>query len=287
LNFELRTLNPEQGKTMQVPVMNLEGETVGDIELRDAVFGQPLNEALLHQAVLYYRNNLRQGTHDTKTRGQVRGGGHKPYRQKGTGNARQGSRRAPHYRGGGTVFGPHPRSYAQQLPRKMRRQAIKVALSSKAAGNQLIVIEDFDLEEPRTKDIVAALGAWGIDSSALFVMGSARPNVVRSLRNVPRVKALPANSLGVLALLSHRALILSRDAVAAIHSQFEGAGAEAEEATAEEAETVAEPAARPARARRPAAKAAAPAEAESEEAESEEAPPAPAAAEGEEEAGDA
>jgi large subunit ribosomal protein L4 len=213
---------------MEVPVINLAGEEVGNIQLDEAVFGAPLNEPLLHQAVLYYQNNLRQGTHSTKTRGMVKGGGKKPYRQKGTGNARQGSRTAPHYRGGGAVFGPHPRSYDQRLPRKMRRQAIRIALSTKAAGNQLVVVEDFDLEAPRTRDMVLALDAWGVDGSALVLFGEPKPNVIRSLRNIPKVKALPATSVGVLALLAHRKLVLSRDAVAAIHAQF-GAAASAGE----------------------------------------------------------
>ena len=238
---------------MEVPVMNLAGEETGNIELDEAVFGAPLNEPLLHQAVLYYQNNLRQGTASTKTRGMVKGGGKKPYRQKGTGNARQGSRTAPHYRGGGAVFGPHPRSYDQRLPRKMRRQAIKIALSSKAAGKQLVVVEDFDLEAPRTRAMVEALDAWGVDGSALVLFGEPRPNVIRSLRNIPKVKALPAASVGVLALLAHRKLVLSRDAVAAIHAQF--GAAVADEATAADAARAEKPARRPARTAAPKAEA--------------------------------
>src|SRR5688572_12741258 len=175
------------------------GKDVGSVELHDDLFAAPVNEAVLHQVVTAQLAGRRTGTHDTKTRGEVRGGGKKPYRQKGTGNARQGSRTAPHYRGGGAVFGPHPRSYDQRLPRKMRRQAIRIALSSKAAGKQLVVVEDFDLEAPRTRDMVLALDAWGVDGSALVLFGDPRPNVIRSLRNIPKVKALPANSVGVLA----------------------------------------------------------------------------------------
>jgi large subunit ribosomal protein L4 len=215
---------------MKVPVLNLAGENTGEVELDDRVFGLAINEPLLHQAIVWYQNNRRVGTHDTRTRAEVAGGGRKPYRQKGTGHARQGSRRAPHWRGGGVVFGPHPRDYHQDLPRKMRRLAIRNALSAKAQANQLIVVEDFDLEAPRTRTMVNALRAWGVERSAVVVLGQPTPNVLLSLRNIPHVDTLPPTSLGALAILSHQKLILSRSAVQAVQAWL-GDGERAEEAT--------------------------------------------------------
>src|SRR6187401_3732940 len=143
----------------QIDVFDRTGATVGNVELSDELFDAPVNTAVLHQVVTAQLAARRIGTHDTRTRGEIRGGGAKPYRQKGTGRARQGSRTAPHYRGGGTVFGPHPRSYEQRLPRKMKRLALRGALTAKLGDEAIKVIDTFGLDAIRTKDLVGVLGA--------------------------------------------------------------------------------------------------------------------------------
>ncbi len=148
---------------MLVPVHNMTGEQVGEIELRDDIFAAPINKAVMHQALVRQLANARRGTHKTKERGEVRGGGRKPWRQKGTGRARQGSTRAPHWRGGGIVFGPTPRSYEQQMPRKMRRLAMRSALSIKVSNDQLVVLQDLKIGSPKTKEIVSVLGNLKIE----------------------------------------------------------------------------------------------------------------------------
>jgi large subunit ribosomal protein L4 len=150
---------------MQVPVYNIQGEQVSEAELRDDIFAVRVNEALMHQALVRQLANARLGTHKAKTRGEISGGGRKPWRQKGTGRARQGSIRAPHWRGGGTVFGPAPRSYEQKMPRKMRRQALRSALSVKASASQVKVLDAFEMSEPRTKEVVRILEGLGAGSS--------------------------------------------------------------------------------------------------------------------------
>src|SRR5918911_199655 len=147
----------EQG-SRNVPVFDASGNEAGQVELDEAIFGGPINQAVLHQALLRQQANQRQGTHETKTRGEVSGGGKKPWRQKGTGRARQGSTRAPQWRHGGTVFGPHPRSYEQGLPKKQRRLALRAALASKAEAEQLRVVEEIALEAPKTKTMAELFG---------------------------------------------------------------------------------------------------------------------------------
>src|SRR5919202_2474007 len=146
----------------QTTLYDRTGASVGNVDLADALFAAPVNEAVLHQAVVAQLATRRAGTHDTKTRGEVSGGSHKPYRQKGTGRARQGSRRAPHYAGGGAVFGPHPRSYEQRLPRKMRRLALRGALTAKFGDDAVRVIDAFAFDEPKTRDFVGVLAALGV-----------------------------------------------------------------------------------------------------------------------------
>jgi len=193
---------------MRVPVRNMTGEKVSEAELVDQVFAVAINEGVMHQALLRQLANARLGTASTKTRGEVRGGGRKPWRQKGTGRARHGSIREPQWRGGGIVFGPHPRSYRQRMPRKMRRLALRSALSVKAGDDQVVLLDDLKMEMPRTAEMVAMLGNLGIDSTALLLLPEANPDVERSTRNLPGVKVLRANCLNVRDILQYDYLII-------------------------------------------------------------------------------
>jgi len=193
---------------MQVPVYNVQGEQVSETELRDDIFAVAVNKALMHQALLRQLANARLGTHKAKSRGEVRGGGRKPWRQKGTGRARQGSIRAPHWRGGGTVFGPTPRSYKQKMPRKMRRQALRSALSVKASGAQVMVLDAFDMSEPKTKEVLGILQNLGIDSSALILLPQRDEAILRSVRNLPEVRTLVAQYLNVRDLLKYDYILM-------------------------------------------------------------------------------
>lgn len=200
-------------KVVQVPVHNILGEVVDHIELKDEVFGVPLNQAVVHQALVRQLANARQGTASTKTRAQVSGGGRKPFRQKGTGRARRGSARSPLLRGGGVAFGPHPRSYRQAMPKKMRHLALRCILSAKVADGEMVVVDELALSEPKTKEMARILAALGVGSSALIVTAEPDPNVYKSARNLERTKTLPANLLNVVDLLSHRILLLTVAAV--------------------------------------------------------------------------
>ena len=193
---------------MQVPVYNIQGEQVSETELRDDIFAVPVNEGLMHQALVRQLANARQGTHKTKTRGEVSGGGRKPWRQKGTGRARQGSTRAPHWPGGGTVFGPTPRSYRQKMPRKMRRLALRSALSVKVAGSQLKVLDALEMSEPKTKDVVRILESLGVGSSALILLPQSDEVILRSVRNLPKVQTLVAQYLNVRDLLKYDTILM-------------------------------------------------------------------------------
>lgn len=203
---------------MQVPVYNNAGQVVSQIEVDETVFGVQPNEAVVHQALERQRANARQGTSDTKTRGEVSGSSRKLYRQKHTGMARAGSRRSPLRRGGGIVFGPHPRSYRQAMPKKMRRLALKSVLSAKLADGELKVVDSFGIVEPKTKQIEQVLKALGIQTSALLVTAGVDMNVVNSARNIERVKTLPAEMLNVVDLLSHTMLVMTVDAVRRVES---------------------------------------------------------------------
>lgn len=198
---------------MQVPVYNLAGEEVRQIEVSDAVFAVPFNEGVVHQVMVGLLANARQGTASTKTRGTVHGSTRKLYRQKGTGYARAGSKKSPLRRGGGITFGPHPRDYRQNTPRKMRRLALKCVLSAKAGDGELKVLEEFDFTEPRTKKMAEALAALGVVSSALIVTPEPQENVVKSARNLPRIKTMPARVLNVRDILSHKMLLMTEAAV--------------------------------------------------------------------------
>lgn len=201
----------------KVAVYNSEGATVGEITLSDAVFGAEVNTHLLHEAVQSYLANQRQGTSDTKTRSEVAGGGRKPWRQKGTGRARQGSIRAPHWRHGGVAFGPHPRDYGWSLPKKARRAALRQALSAKVAAGDLIVLESLELEAPKTKAVVLMLEKLdAANRKAYIVTAAGSPVVYKSARNIPGVNSNAAANLNVYEVLNAGKLILTRDAVAKV-----------------------------------------------------------------------
>ena len=201
------------------------GATVGSVDLADSLFAAPVNEAVLHQAVVAQLAGRRTGTADTKTRGEVRGGGKKPYRQKGTGRARQGSRTAPHYRGGGVVFGPHPRSYDQKLPKKMRRLALRSALTAKFGDDAIRVVDHFGMDtEPKTKAFVGvleALGAGDGHERRVLVVAPAKDGfLVRSAANLPSVTIILADSLNVVDLLNADSVLIEQPALARIEEVY-------------------------------------------------------------------
>jgi len=193
---------------MQVPVYNIQGEQVSETELRDDIFAVPVNQALMHQALTRQLANARLGTHKAKTRGEVSGGGRKPWRQKGTGRARQGSIRAPHWRGGGVVFGPTPRSYGQKMPLKMRRQALRSALSVKVSESQVKVLSALEMQEPKTKELLGILRNLGVESSALILLPGHDEAMLRSVQNLPKVRTLVAQYLNVRDLLAYDTILV-------------------------------------------------------------------------------
>ena len=198
---------------MQVPVYNLAGEVVKHIEVSDQVFAVPFNEGVVHQVMVMQRANARQGTASTKTRSEVSGTSAKMFRQKGTGSARAGSRRSPLRRGGGVAFGPHPRSYRQEMPKKMRRLALRCALSAKAGDGELKILEELKLEEHKTKKMAQILATLGADSSTLIVTSEPEDNVIKSARNLPGTKTMTANLLNVVDILSYNVLLMTEAAV--------------------------------------------------------------------------
>lgn len=204
----------------KVAVYNTEGKQVGEIDLKDEIFGAEVNQPLLHQAVQVYLANQRQGTHSAKTRAEVRGGGRKPWRQKGTGRARQGSIRSPQWTGGGVVFAPKPRDYSQKLSKKMRRQAMLSALSSKAANNEIMVLDSLVMDRPKTAFISAMLKNLNIDKKALIVVKGGDEVVARSARNIPGVKTTFAGSLNVYDILKYDTFLITRDAVQEVEEVY-------------------------------------------------------------------
>ena len=202
---------------MRVPIRSMTGETVGEIELRDDVFGIEPNVAVMHQAVVRQQANARLGTHKTKTRAEVSGGGRKPWRQKGTGRARQGSIRAPQWRGGGTVFGPTPRRYTQKMNRKMRRLALRSALSCKVAEDQVVVMDDVRFDDARTRNMSDLLQKLQFDAPVLVLLHEARSNFELAGRNLGFVKIMRANCLSVRDLLHYEYLLMLSDSVDVIH----------------------------------------------------------------------
>jgi len=200
----------------QVALYNTSGEQVGQIELSEDIFGSPVNKSVLHDAVIKHLAGLRRGTHDTKTRAEVRGGGRKPWRQKGIGRARHGSIRSPIWRGGGIIFGPHPRDYSYTLPRKVRRLALKSALSSKFEEGNILVLDDLRLESPRVKDMLKIMASLNIEKRVLLVTLDKDANIISSSRNLPGVKAVPAGGLSTYDLLNHDVLLITKDALAKV-----------------------------------------------------------------------
>lgn len=203
-----------------VDVRNIRGEVVGSFELDDRVFGIEPNRAVVHQAVVAQLANQRKGTHDTKTRGEVRGGTHKMWRQKGTGRARQGDRRAPHWVGGGVVFGPHPRSHRTDLPRKMGRLAMRSALSARVAESALTVIDELTVPAAKTKEVRGILQALGLERGALLVLPERDEAVTRASRNLENVRAVTPGSLCLLDVLKYRHLVLTRPAAEALTAKL-------------------------------------------------------------------
>ena len=197
----------------QTTLYDRTGKDLGSVELNEVLFAAPVNVAVLHQVVTAQLAGRHLGTHDTKTRGEVRGGGRKPYRQKGTGRARQGSRSAPHYRGGGAVFGPHPRSYEQRLPRKMKRLALRGALTAKLGDDAIKVIDTFGLEAIRTRDFAGVLGALGASGRVLVVAPSRDERLQLSARNLPKVEVILADSLNVVDLINADVVLIEQPAL--------------------------------------------------------------------------
>lgn len=197
----------------KVALYNQSGSKVGDIELNDSVFGIEPNESVLFDAIVMQRASLRQGTSKVKNRSEVSGGGRKPWRQKGTGRARQGSIRSPQWRGGGTVFGPVPRSYSYKLPKKVRRLAIKSALSTKVLEEKILVLESLSFAAPKTKEFAAVLSSLSVGKKALVVTDGSDVNVALSARNIPGITVVEANGINVLDMVSHDQLIITKAAV--------------------------------------------------------------------------
>ena len=197
----------------KVSLFNQAGSSVGEIELNDKVFGIEPNESVLFEAIISQRASLRQGNHKVKNRSEVAGGGRKPWKQKGTGRARQGSIRSPQWRGGGTVFGPVPRSYSYKLPKKVRRLALLSALSSKVREESIVVLEGLAFDAPKTKEFVQVLSNLSINKKALFVTADLDENVALSARNIPGITVVSATGINVLDLVGHDKLVMTKAAV--------------------------------------------------------------------------
>ena len=202
-----------------VSVYNMEGAQVGTIELSDSIFAVPVNEHLVHQAVVAQLANKRQGTQKAKTRSEVRGGGRKPWRQKGTGHARQGSIRAPQWTGGGVVFAPTPRDYSKKLNKKERRLALKSALTSRVQEDKFIVVDEFKFDEIKTKNVKNMLDSFNV-SKALVVMGDKNDNLILSARNIPGVKTALTSTINVYDILKYDTVVVSKEAVANIEEVY-------------------------------------------------------------------
>ena len=203
----------------KVAVLNMAGNEVDTIELNDAVFGVEINEHLVHMAVLQQLANNRQGTQKAKTRSEVSGGGKKPYRQKGTGHARQGSTRAPHYTGGGVVFAPVPRDYSFKLNKKEKRAALKSALTSRVVENKFIVLDELKLDEIKTKKFVEVMNNLNVNK-ALVVLNDMDTNVIASAKNIPTVKTTQTNELNVFDVLKYDTVVVTKAAIATIEEVY-------------------------------------------------------------------
>ena len=238
---------------MELQLQDIKGRVVGEVPVSETLFGAPFNADLVHQAMVMYQLNARQGTHKVKVRSEVSGGGAKPWRQKHTGRARHGSIRSPIWRGGGVTFGPHPRSYRRDMPKRMRHLALRCVLTQKLEAGRVILVEDFDDITGRTREMIQALSNLNTSGSTLIVTASSETNVVRSARNIPRVWTMPANLLNAGELLKRSNLILTLDALRRAEDLW-GEGADSvqvlpagtssnghEDAEADEPEVVEEP----------------------------------------------
>ena len=203
----------------KVSVYNMEGKQTGDIELNDSVFGVEVNEHLIHMAVVQQLANNRQGTQKAKTRSEVSGGGRKPWRQKGTGHARQGSTRSPQWTGGGGVFAPVPRDYSFKLNKKEKRAALKSAFTSRVNDEKLVVLEDLSFDEIKTKNFKNMMDALNLNK-ALFVLDGTDENVIKSARNIPDVKTAQINEVNVFDIMKYNTVVLTKDAVKAIEEVY-------------------------------------------------------------------
>lgn len=201
-------------------VLDVNGSKVGDINLSDAIFGIEPNESAVHALVKNYLANQRQGTQSAKTRSEVRGGGRKPFRQKGTGRHRQGSSVDPSQIGGGIVFAPKPRSYRYPINKKLKRLALKSVLSAKVAGNELIVVNELKFEEPKTKEMIKVLGNIKADKKTLIVMEEKDNNVIKSAHNIPGVRTALVNTLNVYDIINHYTLVLTEAAAKKIEEVY-------------------------------------------------------------------
>jgi large subunit ribosomal protein L4 len=196
-----------------ISTWNSSGKELESIEVNEDLFGVPMNEALVHQVAVSHMANARQGTASTKTRGMVSGGGAKPWAQKHTGRARQGSSRAPHWRGGGVVFGPHPRDFSQKIPKKMNKGALRCILSQKVRDNKIVIIDAIQVESSKTKEMHQVLSNLKIKTPTLIVTGQSQSDIIKSSRNIKRVRTLPAKQLNALDLLNHDKLLITIDAI--------------------------------------------------------------------------
>ena len=204
----------------KVDLYNMDGKVIGDIELSENIFGTEVNEDVLYLAVESYLANQRQGTQSTKTRSEVRGGGVKPWKQKGTGRARQGSIRAPQWIKGGIALGPKPRTYTIKLTKKVKRLALKSALSSKVNDNNIVVVDEINFSEIKTKNMVNVLNNLKLETNALIVLGDKNENVVRSARNIPNVKTVYVNTINVYDILKYNKFIMTKEAAAKIEEVY-------------------------------------------------------------------
>jgi large subunit ribosomal protein L4 len=204
----------------KVDIYNIEGEIVGEISLSDDIFGVKVNETAMHTVVVNQLANKRQGTQSAKNPGEVRGGGRKPWRQKGSGRARHGSIRSVQWTGGGVAFAPKPRSYSYTVPKKVKRLALKSALSSKVIDSDIIVLDELELPEIKTKEFKRILKNLNADSSALVVLSSVNDKVVKSARNIPKVKTSCVNTINTLDILKYKKFVITRDAVAKVEEVY-------------------------------------------------------------------
>lgn len=204
----------------KVNVYNINGEVVEEMELSDDIFGIEINEHAVYEVVKNQLANKRQGTQSAKTRAEVRGGGRKPWRQKGTGRARQGSINAPHWTGGGVTFAPKPRDYSYSVPKKVRRLAMKSALTSKVLNNEIIVIDEINFDAPKTKEMANFLTKVNADKKALIVMGEKNENVIKSANNIPNVQTALVNTLNVYDILKYNSFIITKDAVRKVEEVY-------------------------------------------------------------------